>query len=641
MPIISSSYEGRKIYRVTEFDLLSIPKSENKIYACTDSRRLYEDISNVERKVLAVGQIDTEIDRIYTFKPANGAYYYVWETNELWLYNYGWELIIGDRSDLDEDTYVYQTGGIDYVNKSGGCCGNDNNGILGDGSVVVRDSNRLIKGKIYVDATDNDLVISSYLGGGLKLLPSGSMDEQGSLIIEDGILNYYGDAWINGHLYTTEDIMVVKDSAQYKVYTEEDFTVGEWEFDGNDVVDKLNALPQPVDINVKTFDGHTSDYYAKAEHTHLSEDITDLEEFVRDSREKALTSGLQNQGITVDYDRESDIYTFVPDSFIISLTNGVSGAASVRNLQDVSIDVTVDPLKHVHNISEIDGAQEKFDQYVPVSDTAEVATPNRLLYLDGSGNLPTSITGNSATTDKWKTSRLIQLINGVTGQVMMDGSSDVEIDVTVDPSKHEHSQYFLASNVGIEVPSLTNGKIPKTFLDDQSAYPVTYIGEFNPGSGLPTTTGIYKGYSYVASDEGTISGEPYFAGDWVIYDGSNWRAIHSKGLVHSVNGQTGDITIDPDTFLDDFVFDPENPQAGKIPLTVYDPDLDDYFVNVNSKPSETAVNAEYLLNPIPIQFTGGITSEVYYLYLTEDGKVNELPVEIGQVVANVDDGVIE
>lgn len=641
MPIISSSYEGRKIYRVTEFDLLSIPKSENKIYACTDSRRLYEDISNVERKVLAVGQIDTEIDRIYTFKPSNGAYYYVWETNELWLYNYGWELIIGDRSQLDEDTYVYQTGGIDYVNKSGGCCGNDNNGILGDGSVVVRDSNRLIKGKLYIDATDNDLVISSYLGGGLKLLPSGSMDEKGSLIIEDGTLNYYGDAWINGSLYTVEDITVVKSSGQYKVYTEEDFTVGEWEFDGNDVIEKLNKLPQPIDLNVKMFDGHTSDYYAKAEHTHLSEDITDLEEFVRDSREKALTSGLQNQGITVDYDRESDIYTFVPDSFIISLTNGVSGAASVRNLQDVSIDVTVDPLKHIHNISEIDGAQEKFDQYVLVSDTAEVATPNRLLYLDGSGNLPTSITGNSATTDKWKTSRLIQLINGVTGQVMMDGSSDVEIDVTVDPSKHEHSQYFLASNVGIEVPSLTDGKIPKIFLDDQSAYPVTYIGEFDPGSGLPTTTGIYKGYSYIASTNGTISGEPYFEGDWVIYDGNNWRVIHAGGLVHSVNGLTGDITLDPETFLGDLLFDPESPQAGKIPQTVYDEELGDYYINVNSRPVDTAKYAQYLLNPIKIQFAGDVSSDVYYLNLTEDDQVNILDVTLKQVTASVDDGVIE
>lgn len=637
MPIISNTFEGRTIYRVTEFDLLSIPKVANKIYACTDSRRLYEDISNLERKVLSVGQIDTEIDRIYNFKPANATYYYVWETNELWLYNYGWELIIGDRSQLDEDTYVYQTGGIDYVNKSGGCCGNDSNGILGDGSVVIRDSNRLIKGKLYVDAVDNDLVISSYLGGGLKLLPSGSMDEKGSLIIEDGVLNYYGDAWINGSLYTTNDITVVKQSGQYKVYTEEDFIVGEWEFDGNDVIEKLNALPQPIDLDVKKFDGHTSDYYAKAEHTHLSKDITDLEEFIRDNRERALTSGLQNQGITVDYDEESDIYTFVPDSFIISLTEGVTGAASVRNLQDVSIEVTVDPLKHVHNISEIDGAQEEFNKYVLITDTTKEATPNKLLYLDGSGNLPTSITGNASTADKWRTSRLIQLINGVTGQVMMDGSTDILIDVTVDPSKHEHNQYFLASNVGIEVPSLTDGKISRSFLEDQSVYSVFYVGEFDPNNGLPGTENVYKGYTYIASNNGTISGEPYFDGDWVVYDGNNWRTIHSKGLVHSVNGQTGDVNIDINLFLNDFLFDPESPQAGKIPVTVYDETLGEYYLNVATKPQDNAKYAQYLLNPIKVQFvySENSKSDIHYLYLLEDDE------HVNEISMIIDDGVIE
>ena len=42
----------------------------------------------------------------------------------------------------------------------------DDNGLLHDGSVVVRDRNRIIKGKLYVDDGNDNLVISSYLGGG-------------------------------------------------------------------------------------------------------------------------------------------------------------------------------------------------------------------------------------------------------------------------------------------------------------------------------------------------------------------------------------------------------------------------------------------------------------------------------------------
>lgn len=635
MSIAKPSYEGRTIYRVTEFDLLSIPKSENKIYACTDSRRLYEDISNVERKVLDVSQIDTEIDREYNFRPTNGVYYYVWETNELWLYHYGWELIIGDRSDLEKNQYVYSSGGLGYVNK-GGCCESDKNGILGDGSVVVRDSNRLIKGKLYIDETDNDLIISSFLGGGIKILPSGSADENGSLIIEDGVLNYQGDSWFNGSLRTTNDMTVVKDSGQYKVYTEEDFTVGEWEFDGNDVIRKLNVLPQPLDLNVKKLQGYVPDDFAKAVHTHVASDITDLEKFVRNSRHRALTSGLQNKGITVSYDKDKDEFTFVPDTFIVSLNGGVSGFGTVRNLNDVTITTTVDPLKHHHSYKELTDISEiinKFDNYVLNSKTATIATPNRLLYLDGSGNLPADITGNSATATKWQTKRLLKLINGVSGQVFIDGTADATIDVTVDPAKHEHEQYFLKKNVGVVVPSLENGKINRSFLYDEIAYAVNYAGTFNPANGFPSTNGLLKGAYYVASSNGIISGVPYISGDIVIYNGSTWNVIHSSGLVQSVNNQTGNVTINADSInaiTNDKLYDPANPSAGKIITTVYDKASGNYYPNIESRPVTETQYAQYLTNPIKIKFVGNyVTSDVIDIVAAkpEEGfTANELQV---------------
>ena len=643
MPQIKSSYEGRTIYRVNEFDLLSIPKVVGNLYACMDSRRMYEDISVTERRVMSVQMIDTEINRQYNVRPINAAYYYVWETNELWLYNYGWELIIGDKTGDGNNQYVTSTG-IQYLPNTG-CCNPDNNGIMGDGSVVVRDSNRVIKGKIYIDAENNELVFSSYLGGGLRFLPSGSYEEKGSLDISNGELKFYGDVYINGHIFAQDDMYVMKDDYQYKVYTEEDFTVGCWEFDGNDVVDKLNALDQPVNIDVKKFDGHTSDYYAKAIHKHVSADITDLGEFVKNNRYNSLMSGLHDRGIQVQYDSSNDTYKFVPNSFMINIVGGADGFATVTDLGDTTINVTVDPDEHKHSLVDMldwSTFKKDYDLKMYTSDfkaeTTKTPVPDKLLYLDGSGNLPTNVTGNSATTDKLKTQRLIKLSNGVSGQAMFDGSKDIDISVTVDPNKHEHNQYLLISRIGTDVPPLNDDlKIDYNYFYDSMLNCVQYQGTFNPSNGYPTSN-LSKGKYWVASADGTISGNKYFKGDWIVYNGSSWDSINSRGLVHSVNNQTGDVTISTDSIgalNKDSLFDPNNPKEGKIVTTIYDESTGNYYVNANSQPVETAKFASYLLNPIRFKFTGDINTEEINLILSESDVLNTVEVSV-----NIDDGVV-
>lgn len=658
MAQMKASYEGRTIYRVNEFDLLSIPKVAGNLYACTDSRRMYEDISATERRVMSVQMIATEVDRQYNLRPTNATYYYVWETNELWLYHYGWELIIGNKTD-ETNQYVGSTG-ISYV-KNSGCCQSNNNGILGDGSVVVRDSNRVIKGKIYIDEENNELVFSSFLGGGLRFLPSGSFDEDGSLDISDGVLNYQGDAWIKGNLFTTDDIYVVKESGQYKVYTEEDFVVGEWEFNGNDIVQKLGELPQPVNIDVQKFDGHTSDYYAKTIHKHVSSDITDLEKFVKDNRYASLMTGNHDRGIQVEYDQKSDTYKFVPSPFLINIIGGVDGFATVRDLGDTTIEVTVNPDEHKHSLIDmLDWNEFKtdFDLKMYTSkfeeEVTKTAKPDKLLYLDGSGKLPADITGNSASTDKLKVQRLIKLSDGVTGQAMFDGSADIDIAVTVDPKKHEHDQYLLTSLIGTKVPPLNNElKIDPIYFYDYMINCLQYQGTFNPSNGYPTNN-LTKGKYWVASSEGTISGTKYFIGDWIVYNGSSWDPIHSKGMVHSVNNQIGDITISAETLNvleKSELFDPLNPQEGKIITTVYDEETNEYYPNVSIR-SEQAKYASYLLNPIKMQFIskkddpelgGDLSSNVFYLNLSESDEINQIGVTLSTdtiKVDGIDDGVV-
>ena len=73
----------------------------------------------------------------------------------------------------------------------------DDNGLLKDGSVCVRDENRLIKGRIYIAEDNDNFVISSYLGGGIRFLPNGRMSSEGEFIIGDD--GYKRELNINPH----------------------------------------------------------------------------------------------------------------------------------------------------------------------------------------------------------------------------------------------------------------------------------------------------------------------------------------------------------------------------------------------------------------------------------------------------------
>lgn len=167
------------IIKTTEHDLLYLALDSGTYYACTDSNNFYFDTPTA-RKILDVTMLYTEKNRLYNIVPINGKKYYVWETNELWLYNHGWKVEVGaarlaDGYIITENDKVIPTEGYGIVQ--------DNNGLLKDGSVCVRDENRIIKGKLYIDKETNNLVISSFLGGGVTILPNGSSNINGSVFI--------------------------------------------------------------------------------------------------------------------------------------------------------------------------------------------------------------------------------------------------------------------------------------------------------------------------------------------------------------------------------------------------------------------------------------------------------------------------
>ena len=552
----------RKIIRITEYDLMNTRINKGNVYVCTDSRKMYEDITNNNRILLSVTMIDTEKKRLYDTIPQNNSNYYVWETNELWLWMNAWIKIIGNKD--YPIAYQYIDGLPEGIN-SEGCCTPDQNGILKDGSVVIRDVNRIIKGKIYIDETNDNLIISSFLGGGMKLLPNGKMGELGSLDIkETGKAWYFGEwnTWDN--MYVNFDIKNGKvdpskypnDNHRYLVYHEGNLNLKEItdqltpEAIYNKLLDK--SLPDPFAFNVDTLDGkHASDFADKI-HTHVPDDIVGLVSNTKGLIHDALMNG-SKKGLNIVYDSDHDLYNFSANSFLLRLTGGVTGSATISNLTDTTLSVTVDPDKHFHNygIDNISGLRKeldnlksnKLDKSVWDNTVSDKALPNKLLKLDENGLLPASITGNASTADKLKVGRIIKISDGINGQAVFDGSGDINIVATVDPNKHEHNQYVLKSNVGITIAPLDeNKKIPLINLPDSVLGTLQYQGTFDPSMGIPSKN-PNKGQYWVAQGKGVINGQEYKTGDWIIYNGSSWEYLDNSGCVESVNGKTGVVNI--------------------------------------------------------------------------------------------------
>lgn len=200
--------------------MLNTKVTNGDYYACTDSGKLYKDTSDniLDRRLVKAIMISTENERLYKIKPISGRLYYVWETNDLWVYDYGWKLKLG--SDRENNGYIYSNGVLTGVSKKS-TTNNilDNNGLLEDGSVVIRDINRIIKGKLYTDLDNNNLVISSYLGGGFTILPNGDLNSLGYLRIYNETKEepYYNNTtrevtraigWFDGEWNTNDDMYV-------------------------------------------------------------------------------------------------------------------------------------------------------------------------------------------------------------------------------------------------------------------------------------------------------------------------------------------------------------------------------------------------------------------------------------------------
>lgn len=129
-------------------------------------------------------------------------YVYVIETNCLYLYYYiskTWQTVYGKFGQTTVAQTYYPEGNIAIINADDVTT----NGILNDGSVVVRDANKMICGLLKSDGYTFN--IQSIIGGQINFAPSGTDSEKGCLQLnsESETTNLNNDLLIFGEIKTT------------------------------------------------------------------------------------------------------------------------------------------------------------------------------------------------------------------------------------------------------------------------------------------------------------------------------------------------------------------------------------------------------------------------------------------------------
>lgn len=625
-----------RIIRMTQWDLMHTSINPGNMYMCIDNTTLYYDETENKRVVYAYVGVKTVNDLMYNLTPTANTTYYCWEDNSLWLWMNKWIVLWSDRT--YPSAYVYtDTGNIDPVYRyDQPLLPADDNGLLKDGSVVIRDRNRIIKGKLFIDDGNDNLVISSYLGGGIRILPNGQIDTDGEFYIGDE-----GKSFIRSEFHGLNNDMYVdysedpdmdpseypNDTHIYKVFHEGNLNASAIKIlTPQDIYNKLldKSLPNPFEFNVKQLDGYTVDELAFKQHTHTSSQITDFNSQARSQALLEINSvfnSMQGEGVSIKYNSVSKNFTLTADDFILNFTGGVRGTGIVRQLTDSTFNLIVDPNQHIHQnyIDRIDDIQDQIDNISALdpdnyydkqemdqklTEVSGTTTPEagRTLLVNEDLILP----GTSESATKLSNSIDINLSGDITGTVTTDLSGNVNLITD-------------ASNILSDTAEI--GKAIK--VDDNGNLPVN------------TTSASSLNHNIQLNVQGDITGQ------WILDTSQNTITVNT--LVN----EDGNILSQNDLGVTVASIDST---TGKIPASQL-PDLGSGLQYQGYWNPETGAPSN---NPVSQQFwiadTAGTFEEVYYnindwcIYLnnewnkmTPTQSVYSVNNKTGAVVLNSDD----
>lgn len=355
-----------KIIRLNSYDLLGTKCTKYNMYMCLDTLQLWYDESESKRTLYAYVGVDTVNDLQNNLIPEIGTTYYCWESNSLWLWMNRWVCIYSDGS--YPSAYRTDNGTVEaiYLDDQNPTIV-DNNGLLRDGSVVIRDPNRVIKGRLYISDSYDNLVISSYLGGGVRILPNGAFSTDGELYIDDDAKSHIRAEWnvLNNEIYvdyhekpSIDPSTYINDEHRYKVWHEGNLKLEDLQLTGLNIYNKIieaqkdGTLPNPLVLNVNQLNGLKSTDFALKNHIHSSSDISDFATAAQANANTVLMDKLTNmifKGAKITWVEASKKYMLSTDNFILSFTGGATGQGTVVNNTNTTIALTIDPTKHTHS----------------------------------------------------------------------------------------------------------------------------------------------------------------------------------------------------------------------------------------------------------------------------------------------------
>lgn len=229
----------KEIIKCSRYDLMRAKPKVGQMYFLTDSRVLYKDNGNNIEQRLRFNAIilNTDVERLNSIKPVVGKFYYVEDTNSLWLFDTRWTLKIGNT--VAYNTY-YAGDYISPVINTDSTISNDNgdkiidnNGLLGNGSVVIRDINRIARGVLSSNLAYNRLEMQSHLDDGFLFVPNAHLpyndlstslgalhltverDELNNNLQLNGTAHYYG-TWNNyGNMFLIQKANTSSLTADY------------------------------------------------------------------------------------------------------------------------------------------------------------------------------------------------------------------------------------------------------------------------------------------------------------------------------------------------------------------------------------------------------------------------------------------
>ena len=176
---------AKQIIKCKQYDMFNTTPVEGQIYFCTDTRVLFKDFGPTKQSRLRLPAVIlfSDYEREQMTKPSIGKNYYVEETNQLWLFDTRWNIIVGAPANYNAYVSNYSTtyngeyispviNQNEAITNASGDKIIDNNGLLGNGAVAIRDDTRIIRGLINSDNKNQYLTINSYLDNGILFIPN-------------------------------------------------------------------------------------------------------------------------------------------------------------------------------------------------------------------------------------------------------------------------------------------------------------------------------------------------------------------------------------------------------------------------------------------------------------------------------------